>query len=84
MKQLDLNNPDSINRPDSTLAFISPIAERKYYMQHEEAKLCPSSTYTKGASLIGIVQGNNTIDLLNTPIKINDAFNEKAKQHGDP
>ena len=53
-------------------------------MQREETKVCPSSTCSKGASLIGIVQGDNTVNLLNTPIKINEEFIKKANEYGEP
>ena len=53
-------------------------------MEAEESKLCPSATCSKGASLLGIVQGNNTVALLDTPVKLNEAFIEKAHQQGEP
>ena len=49
-----------------------------------ESKLCPSATCSKGASLLGIVEDNKTVTLLDTPIKINDAFIQKAHEYGEP
>lgn len=53
-------------------------------MQKEEAKLCPSSTCSKGASLLGVVQGNKKVNFLEIPIKLNDEFIQKAHEQGEP
>jgi hypothetical protein len=53
-------------------------------MDAEEPKLCPSATCSKGASLLGIVQGNKTVALLDSPIKLTQAFIEKAHELGEP
>jgi hypothetical protein len=53
-------------------------------METKEAKLCPSATCSSDATLLGIVQDDNTITLLNTPLKLNEAFVEKAREYGEP
>lgn len=53
-------------------------------MQNEEAKLCPSATCSKTASLLGVVQENKKVKFLEIPIKLNDAFIEKAHEDGEP
>ena len=53
-------------------------------MEVQEAKLCPSSTCSTGSTLIGIVQGDNTVTLLTTPLKVNEDFVRKANEYGEP
>jgi hypothetical protein len=49
----------------------------------QEAKLCPSTKCSNDALLLGIVQSDKTITLLDTPLRINDAFVEKANKVGE-
>ncbi|MFL5808263.1 MAG: hypothetical protein ACJ749_02005 [Flavisolibacter sp.] len=53
-------------------------------MPAEQSKLCPSATCSKGASLLGVVQKNKTVRLLETPIKLNEEFIQKAQEYGEP
>lgn len=53
-------------------------------MEAEGAKLCPSASCSKGASLLGIVQNNRTVALLDIPVKISNDFIEKAGEFGEP
>lgn len=53
-------------------------------MEAEEPKLCPSASCSTSASLLGIVQGDKTIALLDTPVKISEAFVERAHEQGEP
>jgi hypothetical protein len=53
-------------------------------MQEQETKLCPSAACSSSASLIGIVQGDNSVTLLNTPLRLNDEFVRKANEYGEP
>jgi hypothetical protein len=50
----------------------------------EEAKLCPSAACSESANLLGIVQGNNTVALLDMPVKINNAFVKEVNDNGTP
>lgn len=47
-------------------------------------KLCPSSDCSKGAVLIGIVQQDHTVTLLENTLPIDATFIEKASQPGVP
>lgn len=51
-------------------------------MEVSNNKLCPSSTGTEGASILGLVQGNHTVALLPEPLPITKDFIEKAQTHG--
>lgn len=51
-------------------------------MSQEANKLCPSSTATEGALLLGLVQGDKSVALLQTPLPIDQAFIDKAKPLG--
>jgi len=53
-------------------------------MQSEEAKTCPSATCSTGATLIGIVQADHSVVLLNTPLVVNEEFVQKANESGEP
>jgi len=53
-------------------------------MGTEEAKTCPSAACSKSASLMGIVQADKTVALLDTPLKLNESFIENARQYGEP
>jgi hypothetical protein len=53
-------------------------------MAAEEAKLCPSAACSTSGSLLGVVQGDRTVALLDTPVKISEAFIEKAREQGEP
>jgi hypothetical protein len=49
-----------------------------------ENKLCPSSTCHSGALLLGVVNGDQKVSLLTTPIPVNDEFVETVNAAGDP
>jgi len=53
-------------------------------MKTEEAKTCPSAACSTSANLLGIVQTDQTVVLLDTPIKISDAFIQNANKYGEP
>lgn len=47
-------------------------------------KLCPSSTSHEGALLLGVVQGDQTVALLNTDLTVDASFVAKAEAEGFP
>ncbi len=51
-------------------------------MKASANKLCPSSTGTEGASILGLVQGNHTVALLPEPLPVTKEFIDKAHMHG--
>ena len=53
-------------------------------MQNGDAKLCPSATCSKGATLLGIVKTDQTVALLNIPLPIDEDFVQKANQNREP
>jgi hypothetical protein len=53
-------------------------------MQAEDPKLCPSATCSKTASLLGVVQENKTVRLLDSPLELNDEFIKRELGHGEP
>jgi len=53
-------------------------------MSETENKLCPSAPCTEGALLLGVVQGDKTVALLNTTLKVDSEFVQTAKQIGSP
>lgn len=53
-------------------------------MSTEESKLCPSATCSTTASLLGIVQENKQVRLLEAPVKLSDEFIQRAQEHGEP
>lgn len=73
-------------KPKETLHLSHPRLQLdiNIKMAAKEQKLCPSATCSKGASLLGIVQSDKTIALLETPIKISNAFIETAHKYGEP
>ena len=50
----------------------------------EQNKMCPSTTCHPGALLLGVVQSDKKVALLNTPVKIDEEFVEKAMKAGNP
>jgi hypothetical protein len=53
-------------------------------MESGENKMCPSSTCHTGALLLGVVQSDKKIALLQTPMPVTEDFVEKAFKAGDP
>jgi hypothetical protein len=53
-------------------------------MAAEESKLCPSATCSTTASLLGIVQENKKVKLLETPVKLTDEFIRTELEFGEP
>src|SRR6478609_388944 len=51
-------------------------------MNEQASNLCPSSVGAKGAWLLGLVQGDNTVALLQNPLEIDQAFIDTAKESG--
>lgn len=51
-------------------------------MEVSTNKLCPSSTGTEGASILGLVKGNHTVALLPEPLPITKDFIDKAQTQG--
>lgn len=51
---------------------------------NKDDKLCPSSTCKEGALILGVVQGNKTVALLNAGLIADQSFVEKAKELGRP
>lgn len=49
-----------------------------------ENKMCPSATCHSGALLLGVVQSNKTVALLDTPMPVTDEFVEIAVKAGSP
>jgi len=50
----------------------------------ENNKTCPSSTCREGSLLLGVVQNDQTVTMLNLPLKVDWNFTEKVKAGGDP
>jgi hypothetical protein len=44
--------------------------------------LCPSSSVTEGTLLLGVIQSNKTVILLETPLEVDNAFIEIAEKSG--
>lgn len=53
-------------------------------MNSTSNQLCPSSSCQKGATLLGVVQNDKTVTLLNMPLTIDKAFVDKTKEAGSP
>jgi hypothetical protein len=51
-------------------------------MNHHANNLCPSSTGTEGSVLLGVVQGDKTVALLQKPLEVNQSFIDEAKKSG--
>ena len=49
-----------------------------------ENKLCPSSTAHEGAVLLGVVQGDHTVALLNAGLLADASFIAKVEEEGHP
>lgn len=53
-------------------------------MKTEHPKSCPSATCSKGASLLGVVNDDHTVTLLDVPLKVDDEFIKKSHEFGQP
>jgi hypothetical protein len=53
-------------------------------MSDTDNKLCPSSTCREGSILLGVVQQNQTITMLNIPLRVDATFVKKLEVQGAP
>ncbi|MFZ1527573.1 MAG: hypothetical protein WAT19_02405 [Ferruginibacter sp.] len=51
---------------------------------NKDDKLCPSTTCHEGAVILGVVQGNETVALLNAGLIADQDFVKKVKEQGSP